>query len=167
MSTPTPTSMPTIAFAKPQPPPRPIVMLLAHTDLVTALQSGPLLAHENLVSRVRRRSPTRFHPYTRRQTSPLSSLPESSEDEDSSDGSPHPSHSSASSTPAAVPSVGQQSQRIRISRPKGAGRQSLRDLLKWDRQRLDAVKVICFDVIQSLHRSHTPRSDCDTVLKST
>lgn len=141
MSASTPKSTPTSAFANPQPPPRPVIVLLAHTDLVNRFRRVPLLAHEDLVSRVRLLTPARHHPYTRQQTSPLSSSQESSEDEDesSSGTSSHPIRWPSSSTPALGPTL-EQSHRIRIVRPKGAGRQSLRDLLKWDGQRLDAVK---------------------------
>jgi hypothetical protein len=144
MSASTPTSTPTSAFASPQQPPRPVIVLLAHTDLVNRFRRVPLLAHEDLVSRVRLLAPARHHPYTRQQTSPLSSSQESSEDEDesSSGTSSHPIRRPGSLTPALGPALeqSQQSHRIRIVRPKGAGRQSLRDLLKWDGQRLDAVK---------------------------
>jgi hypothetical protein len=120
------------AFAKPRMPPRPLMVLLAHTDIVDFTSTGTLLAHED-IRRPRFLSP-RYHPYIRQQTSPLSE-PELSEDDSLSNNvqprSPSPTAGLAE----------QQARRIRIPRPKGAGRHPLHDLLKWDTGRLDGVKV--------------------------
>jgi hypothetical protein len=133
MSTSKAISRSTMAFANPHAPPRPLIVLLAHTDMFGGRPRTPLLAHEDLRSS-RFTSPIRHHPYARIQTSPLSS-PSSSEDEGEDEGSPQ--ESSATPTPASE----QQARRIRIPRLKGAGRHPLRDLLRWEAQRLDAVKV--------------------------
>jgi hypothetical protein len=70
------------AFAKPRTPPRPLMVLLAHTDIVDLTSTVTLLAHEDL--RGPRFLSPRYHPYIRQQTSPLSEL-ESSGDEALSD----------------------------------------------------------------------------------
>jgi hypothetical protein len=95
-----------------------------HRPRLPQLPSTPLLAHEDLRS-PRLTSPIRCHPYARHQTNSLSS-PSRSENEGEDEVSPQ--QSSATPTPASE----QQARRIRTSRPKAAGRHSLRDLLRWE-----------------------------------
>jgi hypothetical protein len=142
-------SRPIFPFAKPLPPPRPMAVLLSATDLDSGVSNiAPLLAHQDLnqkpspQQRISRNNTPRYHPYRAirsnesqqqlsRDVSSLSSR-DSSDDGGSSDGGCRPSTSSQPVT-----------SRIVIPRPKGAGRKPLHELLKWEPEMLDAVKV-CF-----------------------
>jgi hypothetical protein len=164
-------STPITPFAKPVPPPRPIVVLLYATDLFIN-DIGPVLAHEDLRPGRRPvgRPSTRYHPYNPRDVNPL----------------PHPSQSSADNTTPCPPShvtICQQppnvpspslldstplnspvrsldegegfsraaytsdlapeavSAKLKIPRPNGAGRKNLLEQVNWERGFYDAVKV--------------------------
>jgi hypothetical protein len=143
-------STPISPFAKPLPPPRPMVVLLSATDLDSGVSNiAPLLAHQDLnqkpcpQQRFARNNTPRYHPYRAiesnksqqrlsRDVSSLSS-PDLSSDGGSSDDDCQPHRPSTSSQPV--------TSRITIPRPKGAGRKSLHELLKWEPVMLDAVKV--------------------------
>lgn len=169
------TSTPVPPFGKPDPPPRPLIVLLSASNL-NSEHGEPLLAHENLRSSPRHRSVSRvrFHPYRRVETH------QSSAPSGSSSPSLHPaspghspsrgpsrSPSSANSSPLSSPasslrsldeeqrsdlmvladvqpgnsSAGVVSTKIKIKRPKGAGRRNLLEQVDWKEEYLDAMKV--------------------------
>jgi hypothetical protein len=162
----TETSSPISPFSPPPPPPRPLIVLLGATDLNAADHFAPLLAHEDLIDEPQGRFPrqkspsrSRYHPYrparsrnatphpspSQAESSSLSSLSSSNyeDDEDNSPLSDAPILSPGKTvhrgtlTPPSVPV----SDKIRIPRPKGAGRMPFLQLVKWERAQLDAIKV--------------------------
>jgi hypothetical protein len=149
------TSTTTCPFAGPTPPPCPMVVLLHATDLVDAKPGCMVLAHEDLPPRpnCRPTSPApnfRYHPYPRPSrcspsargvSSPLSS-PGSSDNGSSrrvTRGVTFQMRQPISSPPQHVAEP--TAVKIKLPRPKGAGRIPLHRLLNWEPVMLEAVKV--------------------------
>ena len=179
-------STPVPHFATSIPPPAPVVLLLCSTDIV-ARGLRPLLYRQDLTT-VKPVRCVRFHPYSRRspaREAPVQDTPSQaagpapqtacSRRSPSPLTSPSPSPSPSppqSPIPCVLPEIDDfdpsvQSQtssscRIKIPRPKGAGRQNLANLLNWDESTLEAVKVggfkhvPFFSLIFTQHLSRVP-----------
>jgi hypothetical protein len=196
-----PTAIHISPFAKPQPPPRPVIVLLCATDLVVSRCAEPLLAHQELhpsrssdVSLHPCTPRSRFHPYRRpeatsrtpsaplgnppRSPHPLPRFPSSQacniHPSSTRAPTPHPDSSSTDSSPLSSPASSPRSlideeinslpltndsltplavsTKIKIERPKGAGRKNLLELVNWTEDFLEAVKVR----LTVLKASHQP-----------
>src|ERR1700722_835765 len=162
------TSTAAAPFAAAIPPPSPVIVLLYATDLCE-VKSQPLLAHEDLPTQDRslvssHQLPTtpnpRYHPYRRSSSARLSPLPrtasspltspETSDNGENSKIGDDPTcnvrlRSPLPTTPQPTPLQPQPtSEKIKVPRPKGAGRRPFLKLVNWEPVILEAIKVGLF-----------------------
>ncbi|KAE9383587.1 hypothetical protein BT96DRAFT_1008991 [Gymnopus androsaceus JB14] len=145
------TSRPIPHLAEQTPPPPPMFMLLAHSDIPQP-RLAPLLVHSDL--RAHRQAPsTRPHPYRRssdmRSMSPLSSIMDSTDDD--------------------TPNSGVTIRKGTIARPRSAGRFSLDELkrsLGWSTNDFDEIRNYLKDLSDQHLKPASYQNQSESALKT-